>query len=153
MFRRTAHGGTGRGGRVAAEPTRAGWRGLAAGAGGQHDARVMACKITKFARSGHESPGLSECLASGCGSVGAIICLDPACHEQHVGERIAAAEEALVQRDGHWWKLCYCCNRAVLSDPGSWGTHALCVLGWNRFAAKGELPPPTPRAAYGGTPA
>jgi hypothetical protein len=88
-----------------------------------------------------------ECLVCGRGDVGAIVCLDPACHEAHLGEIVGARRQRLIQRDGHWWKLCRFCSRPVLSDPGAWGSYALCTDCWNRLARARIAPPAFPRPA------
>jgi hypothetical protein len=85
-----------------------------------------------------------ECLVCGGGNVGAVVCLNPTCHEAHEGQLIASATERLVQADSHWWKLCHWCDRPIRADGGAWGTYALCIECWNSHAAAGILPPASP---------
>jgi hypothetical protein len=85
-----------------------------------------------------------ECLVCGCGNVGPIVCLDPACHEEHGLRIVAATDERLVAQDGHSWKLCQLCERRFISDAGAWGSFALCVACWNKFALAGVYLPTSP---------
>jgi hypothetical protein len=85
-----------------------------------------------------------ECLVCGYGNVGPIVCLDPTCHERHGLVAITAIDERLVSHDGHTWKLCQLCERRFLSDAGAWGSFALCVSCWNKFATAGAFPPTSP---------
>ena len=85
-----------------------------------------------------------ECLVCGCGNVGPVVCLDPTCHEHHGLRSIIATDEHSVTRDGHHWKLCQLCERQCLSDPGAWGSFALCIECWNKFAQAEVFPPHSP---------
>jgi len=85
-----------------------------------------------------------ECLVCGCRNVGPIVCLDPTCHERHGLATITATDERFVSHDGHHWKLCQLCERRFLSDAGAWGSYALCVQCWNKFATAGVYPPTSP---------
>jgi hypothetical protein len=85
-----------------------------------------------------------ECLVCGCGNVGPVVCLDPACHEQHGLRTVEATDERLATHDGHFWKLCQLCERRYLSDPGAWGSFALCLGCWNEFARADVYPPTSP---------
>ncbi len=82
-----------------------------------------------------------ECLVCGCGNVGPIVCLDPACHQRNGLRKVEAIDQRLVTHDGHSWKLCQLCERRFLSDPAAWGSFALCVGCWNTFARAGIYPP------------
>jgi hypothetical protein len=84
------------------------------------------------------------CLVCGMGNVGCVVCLDPTCHEKHQGEAIAGAREKYLEEAGHAWQLCQFCDNYVRSDGGAFGTYALCVECWNRFARAGRLPPTGP---------
>lgn len=87
-----------------------------------------------------------ECLICGCGNLGAIVCLDPTCHELSIGRVIPpGADSPLRIRDSHHWKDCHFCLRCVRSDGGAFGTYALCSDCWNRFAQNKMLPPTSPR--------
>lgn len=87
-----------------------------------------------------------ECLVCACGNVSAIVCLDPTCHEAAQGKILSScADSPLYSRDGHYWKDCQFCERAVRSDPGCYGTYALCAGCWNAYAKRHQLPPSSPR--------
>src|SRR5437660_9460439 len=85
-----------------------------------------------------------ECLVCGLGNVGPIVCLDPTCHERHELRVVDSADEGLVTQDGHSWKCCHLCDRPFISDPGAWGSFALCLKCWNKFARAGVYPPTSP---------
>jgi hypothetical protein len=85
-----------------------------------------------------------ECLVCGYGNVGPIVCLDPTCHERYGLHTVVATDERLVRYDGHYWKLCQLCERRCLSDPAAWGSFALCVECWNKFAEADVYPPTSP---------
>ncbi len=89
-----------------------------------------------------------ECLVCGLGNVGPIVCLDPICHEHHGLRTIVANEERLVAHDGHHWKRCQLCERRCLSDPAAWGSFALCVGCWNKFASADVYPPTSPSQLF-----
>ena len=88
------------------------------------------------------------------GNVGPVVCLDPTSHEAHglnpVEPKQAYIEgdlrddERLIREGGHWWKCCQLCDRRILSDPGAFGTYALCAGCFNEYVKRGEWPPTTP---------
>jgi hypothetical protein len=79
------------------------------------------------------------------GNVGAVVCLDPTCHEAHELKLVEAiGGERLVQEEGHWWKCCQLCDRRIHADPGAFGAYAICVECFNRSVGRGEWPPMTP---------
>jgi hypothetical protein len=92
-----------------------------------------------------------ECALCRRGNVGAIVCLDPTCHEQwglrpvvppmittREGHRIE--DEKLVHEDSHWWKCCQLCDGRVHADPGAWGSTAICVACFNKSVATSKWP-------------
>jgi hypothetical protein len=95
-----------------------------------------------------------ECIVCHCGHVGPVVCLDPTCHELHglraveVTKKVVAGDlvedEQLVNADGHWWKSCQACGKRLLSDPGAFGSYAICVKCFNESVMKRELPPSSP---------
>jgi len=79
------------------------------------------------------------------GNVGAVVCLDPTCHEAHGLKAVEAiGGERLIQEGGHWWKCCQLCDRRIHADPGAFGSYAICVGCFNRHVGRGEWPPTTP---------
>lgn len=91
-----------------------------------------------------ENGWFPECLICGRGNIGGAVCLDPTCHERHNGAIIESACEKYVQKEGHWWQHCHCCDTPILSDGGSFGVYALCIDCWNVHARAGRLPPSSP---------
>ncbi len=91
-----------------------------------------------------------ECIVCHMGNVGAVICLDPMCHEQTIegpreynADELSAAE-MLIQEDGHWWKCCRLCEKRIHADPGAFGSYAICVKCFDKYARRGEYPPTAP---------
>jgi hypothetical protein len=95
-----------------------------------------------------------ECILCHCGNVGPVVCLDPTCHEAYGARSIKPKQASiagdlrddmlLVREDGHWWKRCQLCGRRIHSDPGAFGSYAICVRCFNVCAARGESPPTKP---------
>lgn len=88
-----------------------------------------------------------ECLVCGMGNVGAVVCLDPTCHEIYEAQGfqpLADTGEKLIEEDGHWWQYCQLCDHRIRADGGAWGTYALCVGCFNTFARGAVLPPSSP---------
>ena len=48
--------------------------------------------------------------------------------------------------EGWFPRRCELCDRRILSDPGAWGTYAMCSRCFNAFARVGTSPPTNPRA-------
>ena len=86
-----------------------------------------------------------ECLVCGMGNIGAIVCLDPACHERHDGSSVVPTGDKLRQVDGFWWVGCQLCDRNFISEPASFGSYALCIDCFNAYMAARRNPPTSPR--------
>ena len=86
-----------------------------------------------------------ECINCGSGNVGAVVCLDPTCHETNEFKPIdfKPIDEKLIVENEHWWKCCQLCDRRIHADGGAWGTYALCVKCYNDYANSGITPPTT----------
>ena len=95
-----------------------------------------------------------ECIVCHLGNVGPVICLDPTCHEKYGRPEgltnsldhyeNLCRDEKLINEDGHWWKCCQLCDRRLLSDPGAFGSFAICVECFHKFASRGERAPTAP---------
>lgn len=107
-----------------------------------------------MSHQGHEG-WFPECIVCRSGNVGAIVCLDPTCHEAHGDEPIVRSpsayvhgdlvvDEKLIEEGGHLWKCCQLCDRRVHADPGAFGSYALCVDCFNRYVAAKRSPPISP---------
>jgi hypothetical protein len=95
-----------------------------------------------------------ECIVCGMGSVGAVVCLDPTCHEANglkpvelkhskYTEGNLVTDEKLIKEDEHWWKCCQLCDRRIHADAGAFGSYAICVECFNEYVNRGENPPTT----------
>lgn len=95
-----------------------------------------------------------ECINCGFGNVGAIVCLDPTCHEVNEYKPIKlkssvyihgdlSIDEKLIFEDEHWWKCCQLCDRRIHADAGAWGTYAMCVECYNDYVNRKIIPPTT----------
>ena len=96
-----------------------------------------------------------ECIVCGMGNVGAVVCLDPTCHEaqginpielkptKYVDGNLTV-DIKLVEEDKHWWKCCQLCDRRIHADGGAFGSYAICVECFNSYVNRGEQPPITP---------
>jgi hypothetical protein len=95
-----------------------------------------------------------ECIVCHCGNLGPVVCLDPTCHEAQGLRPVTPKQtrihgdlhddELLVKEDGHWWKCCQLCDKRIHSDPGAFGSYAICVRCFNQCVARGEWPPSAP---------
>ena len=96
-----------------------------------------------------------ECIVCRMGNVGAVVCLDPTCHEAYglnpIELRLTkyvtgdlSVDEKLIEEDGHWWKCCQLCDRRIHADPGAFGSYAICLRCFDKYASEGEYPPTTP---------
>ena len=103
-----------------------------------------------MSHQGHEG-WFPECLVCGLGNVGAIVCLDPTCHEQHDGSALEPSDDKLRQIDGLWWVGCQLCDSNSISEPASWGTYAICTGCFNAYMAANRLPPTSPRGLLADT--
>jgi hypothetical protein len=96
-----------------------------------------------------------ECIACRMGNVGAIVCLDPTCHEAHGLKPVElhktkyiagdlSVDGKLIEEGGYWWKCCQLCDRRVHADGGAFGSYAICVGCFNEYVSHGEWPPTRP---------
>ena len=96
-----------------------------------------------------------ECIACRMRNVGAVVCLDPTCHEaqginpielkptKYVDGNLTI-DTKLVEENKHWWKCCQLCDRRIHADGGAFGSYAICVECFNSYVNRGEQPPTTP---------
>jgi hypothetical protein len=85
-----------------------------------------------------------ECISCGMGNVGAVVCLDPTCHEVNEYKLIELnRNQKLILENEHWWKCCQLCDRRIHADDGAWGTYAMCVECYNSYISRGIIPPTT----------
>jgi hypothetical protein len=85
-----------------------------------------------------------KCLI--CGMVGnpTVVCLDPTCHEAHLGLTVDPPVSELISRDSHSWKTCALCARPLLADTDAWESYGLCSRCYNQYADKRMVPPSSP---------
>jgi hypothetical protein len=86
-----------------------------------------------------------ECISCGAGNVGAVVCLDPTCHEVNKLKLIEskANDEKLIFENEHWWKCCQLCDCRIHADGGAFGTYAMCIDCYKEYVNRGVIPPTT----------
>ena len=100
-----------------------------------------------------------ECIVCGCGNVGPVVCLQPACHEKNGLVPIElektfyiagdlSVDEKLIEEDKHFWKCCQICDNRLISDPASFGSYAICIDCFNIYTTAKVWPPTRPRELY-----